>query len=456
MKLLVSACLLGQACRYDGAAKKSGPVQALAERCDVCAVCPEVAGGLGVPRPPAEIQPDGRVVSCEGRDVSAAYEAGSALCVEQWRACRAPLAVLKAKSPACGSSVVYDGTYTGHLVPGEGVFARRLKAEGVCIVDEELVEDCTPSVEHPVAIVLGTGLGHLAQLVKPVRRIDYYDMPGFPEAARPVPGHRFEATIGTVDEVPVIVYPGRIHLYQGFSPAEVVSLVRHAHRLGCKDIIFACATGAVEGNAHEGLGIISDQINLTGQSPLADPAALRDLDTPFVGMTDAYSPYLRTVARGVADDLGITVEEGIYAGLLGPNFETPAETGLLRAMGVSYAGMSLVCEVIMAHALGMHVLGLTLATNKAGDPDVDHTSVLAKATQHADDFEALVRGVLRMLLLAAYASKPKAKLVIETAPRFCTSLKTSGVSPCVAPKIVTSGKKWSGIGTAQLACGSVL
>ena len=109
---------------------------------------------------------------------------------------------------------------------------------------------CEPSVEHPVALVLGSGLGHLAKLVRPVRRIDYHDIDGFPADATPVRDHRFELTIGTIDEVPVVVYPGRIHLYQGYSAAEVTSLVRHARHLGCRNIVFACATGAVTGNAH--------------------------------------------------------------------------------------------------------------------------------------------------------------------------------------------------------------
>ena len=114
-------------------------------------------------------------------------------------------------------------------------------------------------------------------------------------------------------------------------------------------------------------------------------------------MADAYSPYLRTIARGVADDQGISVEEGVYAGVLGPCFETAAEVRALRMLGVSYVGMSTVNEVIMARALDMNVLGLTLAANYSGDGSVTHQSVLAEAEKHAEDFEKLVRGVLRLL-----------------------------------------------------------
>ena len=396
MDVVVSACLLGERCRYDGGCKPSAAVQELCSKLRAHPVCPETAGGLTAPRLPAE-RVGQRVLMSDGTDVTAAFVAGAEACVRQAQRVQAPLAVLKAKSPSCGVGSIYDGTHRGMLTAGSGVFAQLLEREVDCMVTEEVVESCKPSVEHPVAIVLGTGLGHLCSLVHPVRRIDYHDIDGFPEDARPISGHRFEATVGTVDGVPVVVYPGRIHLYQGYSASEVTALVRHAHRLGCRDIVFACATGAVPGNAHTGLGILTDQINLTGRNPLVEDADLRHVETPFVGMRDAYTPYLRTLARGVADDLGIGVEEGVYAGMLGPCFETPAEVAMLKGMGVSYVGMSTVCEVIMAHALGMNVLGLTLATNFSGADEVSHQSVLEEAGRHADDFERLVRGVLRLL-----------------------------------------------------------
>lgn len=396
MRLAVSACLLGEPVRYDGGSKPCAEVIELTKKNQVCPVCPERAAGLSCPRPPAE-QVGERVLLKGGTDVTRAFADGArAECAAAQRA-EVPLAVLKAKSPSCGVGLVYDGTYTGTLTAGMGVCARLLAKEGICVVTEDTVKNVKPSVEHPVAIVLGTGLGHLKGLVKAVRRIDYHDIEGFPGDATPIEGHTFEALVGTVDDVPVVVYPGRIHLYQGYSAAEVTALVRHAHHLGCRDIIFACATGCVPGNAHKGLGILTGQINLTGRNPLAEWAELRDVDTPFVDMNDAYSPYLRTIARGVADDLGISVEEGVYAGMLGPCFETPAETAMLRTLGVSYVGMSTVCEVIMAKALEMNVLGLTLAANEAGAPGVDHQSVVAEAEKHADDFERLVRGVLRLL-----------------------------------------------------------
>ena len=194
-----------------------------------------------------------------------------------------------------------------------------------------------------------------------------------------------------------MVYPGRVHLYQGYGPAQVSSLVRHAHKLGCRDIVFACSTGAVAGRAHVGLGLVTDHINLTGTNPLIEDEDLSVVESPFVGLTDTYTPYLRELALGVAADEGIELQQGVYAGLLGPSFETGAEVAALGVLGAWLAGMSLVCEAIMAHALGMNVLGITLAANMAGAAGVTHESVLDVAHDYEDDFERLVRGVLARL-----------------------------------------------------------
>lgn len=406
MRLVVSRCLLGVRCRFDGQAKACPEVCALARRIEkrggeVVDVCPELAGGLPIPRAPAELQRDG-VFLQDGTDVTRAFTQGAQQSLEAALAAgEMPFAVLKSKSPSCGVGLVYDGTYTKTLVAGNGVFAHLLEERGVPMATENVVRTCKPSVEHPVALVLGSGLGHLSGLVKPVRRIPYPTIPGFPASAHPVAGHSFEATVGTIDAVPVVVYPGRVHLYQGYSALEVTSLVRHARRLGCRTVVFACATGAIPHVASKGLGIICDHINLTGCNPLvgwsdAEPE-LSLVDTGFVDMNEVYTPYLRGIARGVADELGLSIGEGVLAGVLGPSSETPAEVQALKTIGVSYVGMSTVLEAIMAHALGMQVLGLTLAANYAGEAGVSHESVLLAASSHADEFEELVRGILTLL-----------------------------------------------------------
>ena len=406
MRLVISACLLGRACRYDGGHERCDEVCRLAGRIRsrggfVVEVCPEVAAGLPIPRRPAERLGD-RVLADDGADVTEEFcEGARRAMAEVKNAGGAPLAVLKAKSPSCGVNLIYDGSHSGSLTRGCGVFAERLEREGTCMTTENSVRICTPSVEHPVAIVLGTGLGHLAGLVKPVRRIAYRDIPGFPASARPVAGHSFEATVGTIDGVPVVVYPGRVHLYQGYTASEVSSLVTHAHQLGCRVMLFACATGAIPQMASTGLGMVSDQINLTGTNPLVPEApqdgGLVSISAGFTDMTDIYSPYLRGLARVVAEEQGLVLGEGVLAGVVGPHFETPAEVNMLRVLGVSYVGMSTVCEAILAHSLGMQVLGLTLAANYAGEVGVTHQSVLAAAQGSADGFERLVRGVLSLL-----------------------------------------------------------
>ncbi len=406
MRLVVSTCLLGTACRYDGRAKRCDEVARLSRKVrdaggTVVGVCPEVAGGLPVPRPCAELCGD-EVVLANGHRVTEAFERGARLELDEALATHdLPLAVLKARSPSCGVGFVYDGTHTGTLARGNGVFARLLGERGVHMATEDSVRACTPSMEHPVALILGSGMGHLSGLVKPVRRIAYQDIAGFPADARPVEGHSFEATVGTIDGVPVVVYPGRVHLYQGYGALEVTSLVQHARCLGCRVVVFACATGAIPGVARKGLSVIADHINLTGANPLVGWNVTEDsaplVSTEFVDMAQVYTPYLRGLVLGVARDMGIDVKEGVLAGVLGPSFETPAEVGALKALGVSHVGMSTVCEAIMAHALGMQVLGLTLATNYAGEPGVSHQTVLREAQLHAEEFEGLVRGVLALL-----------------------------------------------------------
>ena len=393
----ISACLLGTPCRYDGGSARCEAVCRHA-RFSAVSLCPEQLGGLSTPRPPAE-RVGARVLTVSGADVSAAYAAGAARSLKIARQAGVRLAILKSKSPMCGCGRIYDGTFLGKLVPGDGVAAALFKQEGITVVDEKLVEHCEPSVEHPVAIVLGSGLGALGNRVNVVRRIPYTDIEGFPHEVIPVAGHRFEVLVGSIDDVPVVVYPGRIHLYQGYSAFEITSLVRHAHRLGCRSIILSCASGAVRDIEPGTVGLITDQINLTGQNPLASPegVAAAGLDVPFVPMAGAYSKYLSALAREAAEGAGVKLAEGTYAGLLGPTYETGAEIRALANLEADYVGMSTVCETIMARALGMEVLGLTLVTNKAGRADNNHAEVLAAADAAAEATESVALGVLHRL-----------------------------------------------------------
>lgn len=264
---------------------------------------------------------------------------------------------------------------------------------------EKVAAWCKPTMEHPLAIVLGSGLGSLGERVRAVRHIPYSDIDGFPTEAIPVEGHSFTVLVGELDGVPVVVYPGRVHMYQGYDALQVTSLVRHAHKLGCRSIVLSCATGAVGAIAPGTVGIITDQINLTGRNPLASPAgvAAAGLDSPFVSMAGAYSPYLSGLAREAASELGMELAEGVYAGLLGPSYETPAEIRMLDTLGADYVGMSTVCEAIMARAMGMEVLGITLVTNKAGCPGESHAKVLGAADAAAEAMQALALATIRRI-----------------------------------------------------------
>ena len=399
MNVAISACLLGKPCRFDGEARPNAAVQRLAARlgAGVVGVCPETAGGLSRPRPPAE-RAGVRVLDAAWHDVSAAFATGARKTLARAQAAHVRLAILKAKSPSCGSGRIYDGTFSGRLVPGWGVAAELIRKEGIPVVNEEKVAYCEPSVEHPVAIMLGSEMGDLAQCVRVVRRIPYTDIEGFPDDARPVEGHVFEALVGTIEGVPVVVYPGRIHLYQGFSELEVTALVRHAHRIGCRDVIFSCGTCGLDEDVAPGtVGLIADHLNLTGRNPLACRTVGSMVDTPFVPMGETYSPYLRAFARAAAEEAGVALDEGVYAALLGPSYPTPAEAGMLRALGARYVGMSAVCEVIMARALGMEVMGLTLVTHGACDADLTRDEVLRRAADASDRVAQVLMGTLRLL-----------------------------------------------------------
>jgi purine-nucleoside phosphorylase len=248
-----------------------------------------------------------------------------------------------------------------------------------------------------VGIVLGSGLAGLADAVERPVVIPYAQVPGVPEPT--VPGHRGEFVAGTLEGVPVILQRGRLHLYEGHDPATAVFPVRLMAGLGVEMLVVTNAAGGIRASiTPPALMLISDHLNLTGRSPLMGPAP--DGEPRFPDMSAAYDPALRALAREVARDAGVTLHEGVYAGLLGPSFETPAEIRMLATLGADAVGMSTVLEVIAARARGLRVLGISTITNPAAgitDRPLDHEEVLEAGRAVARDLEALVRGVLRGL-----------------------------------------------------------
>jgi purine-nucleoside phosphorylase len=212
-----------------------------------------------------------------------------------------------------------------------------------------------------IGIVLVSGLGSIGHSL--ASRIPYRDLPGMPLST--VAGHAGNLCLGTLGGTSVACLQGRVHLYEGHDPASVVFGVRLLARLGCHTVFLTNASGAIAPWLTAGdLMIITDHLNLTGKNPLIGP------NDPSVGprffeMTSAYDPDLAKLARSAAQELGIPVREGTYAGLLGPSYETPAEIRMLRTLGADAVGMSTVLEVIALRHLGVRVGAITCATNMA-------------------------------------------------------------------------------------------
>jgi purine-nucleoside phosphorylase len=212
-----------------------------------------------------------------------------------------------------------------------------------------------------VGIVLGSGLGGLADdLVDPVS-IPFADLPGWPAAT--APGHVGRLLLGTLGDRPVVMLQGRFHLYEGNDPGLVVQPVLLFARLGARRVVLTNAAGGLDPTFGPGtLMVMRDHINLTGRSPLTGPNA-DDLGPRFPDMVDAWSPRLRAALHAAAAAEGVTLAEGVYIGLTGPSYETPAEVRMLAGLGGHAVGMSTVLECMAARWIGLEVCGVSLVTN---------------------------------------------------------------------------------------------
>ncbi|HUL97842.1 MAG TPA: purine-nucleoside phosphorylase [Mycobacterium sp.] len=239
--------------------------------------------------------------------------------------------------------------------------------------------------KHDVAVVIGSGWAPAADAFGPLTvTLDMADLPGFmPPTAE---GHPAKVSSVVVDGKRILLLLGRIHPYEGIDLRHVVHPVRAAAAAGVRAVVLTNAAGALRDGYRVGQPVlISDQLNLTGRSPLVGPQ--------FVDMVDAYSPRLRALAR----DVDPTLAEGVYAGLPGPQYETPAEIRMLRTLGADLVGMSTVHETIAARAAGLEVLGLSLVTNLAagitGQP-ISHDEVLAAGRQSAARMGSLLASLV--------------------------------------------------------------
>jgi len=246
-----------------------------------------------------------------------------------------------------------------------------------------------------VAVILGSGLGAFADEIPRADKIPYADIPHFPRST--VAGHAGRLVLGGLAQVPLAVMAGRVHLYEGYSHQEVAFPTRVLASLGVRVLLVTNAAGAINTAFRPGeLMVITDHLNLTGGNPLVGPE--EEIGGPrFPDMTEAYHPKLQTAAQAAGRHIGLLLRKGVYAGLLGPSYETPAEIRMLRALGADAVGMSTVSEVIAANQLGMMVLGISCLTNMAAGifpKKLDHREVMETGEKVRGIFLELLRAVL--------------------------------------------------------------
>jgi purine-nucleoside phosphorylase len=248
-------------------------------------------------------------------------------------------------------------------------------------------------------IVLGSGLGGVADSVQNGIGIPYKDLPGWPLST--VIGHAGKMIIGHLENKNVLIMQGRIHFYEGYSMQVVTMPIRVMQRLNIKTLIITNAAGGVNPSFSPGdVMMITDHLNLmgmSGQNPLSGPN-LDEFGPRFPDMSQAYDRDLMEIARNVSKEQGINLQEGVYAGLSGPSFETPADLRFLRAAGVDAVGMSTVPEVTVARHGSMRVLGFSGISNKAnldGSTVTTHEEVLEAGQVIAPKIESIIRAVLK-------------------------------------------------------------
>ncbi|CAG1012759.1 purine-nucleoside phosphorylase [Anaerolineales bacterium] len=252
-----------------------------------------------------------------------------------------------------------------------------------------------------VGIILGSGLNDLADSVQQAVRIPYSNLPNFPVST--VHGHAGRFVIGELEGKPVLVMQGRIHYYEGYTMGQITLPIRVMQRLGIPSLIVTNAAGGVHPDFNPGdVMLITDQLNLMGMSglnPLMGPN-LDEIGTRFPDMSQAYDRTYADLARKVAKENNVVLREGVYAGLSGPSFESPADLRFLRLSGADAVGMSTVPEVIVARHGNMRVLGLSGISNKAnldGSTITTHEEVIEAGKVITPRVEKIIRGVLRSL-----------------------------------------------------------
>ena len=246
-----------------------------------------------------------------------------------------------------------------------------------------------------IGLVLGSGLGAFADSLADATAVLYSDIPSFPQST--AIGHAGRLVIGNAGQVPIAAMQGRVHQYEGYSAQQVIFPIRVFGRMGIKAVILTNAAGGINLSYSQGaLVLLRDHINLQGTNPLVGPND-DGFGARFPDMTQAYSRAFRQIAKEEASRLNIDLSEGVYAALLGPSYETPAEIQHLRHIGADLVGMSTVAEVIAARHMGLEVLAISCVTNMAAgilDQPLSHAEVMETGERVKSTFEALLRAVL--------------------------------------------------------------
>jgi len=253
----------------------------------------------------------------------------------------------------------------------------------------------TTDIQPEIGLILGSGLGVLGDELEDAVTIPYEDIPHFPVST--VEGHAGELLIGKLQGCNVMLMRVRFHMYEGYEPERTALPVRVMKALGVGKLLVTNAAGGINLDFAAGnLMLIADHINLTGKNPLIGPND-NALGVRFPDMSEAYSKRLRSIAKETAKDLGFELKEGVYVGLLGPNYETPAEIRMLRTLGADAVGMSTVSEVIVARHSGIEVLGISCISNAAAgilDQPLSHEEVMETTERVKEQFLSLVLTVL--------------------------------------------------------------
>jgi purine-nucleoside phosphorylase len=251
------------------------------------------------------------------------------------------------------------------------------------------------SLKPRVGVILGSGLGNVVDAIDVEAEISYGDIPG--AKASTVVGHAGKMILGRVGKTPVVALAGRMHFYEGHEMPEVMLLSRVIGRLGIEKLIVTNAAGGVNTSFKAGdLMLISDHINLSGVNPLRGPN-LDDLGPRFPDMTEAYPATLRAIAKDVAKEQGLLLQEGVYLFLSGPTYETPAEIRAFRTLGADAVGMSTVPEVIAMAHMNIACLGISCITNMAAgvlNQKLSHVEVMETTQRVQKEFTALMLGII--------------------------------------------------------------